>query len=112
VPCFKQQVVAEVESLFPPGSGQSVTGTSVNPFTMSLPVPTESYVVTVSEAGPGPTTEFLTDDSVVMFEGPYEATVDVSWTSLAPLTQEIVQTQAANEAQHLLSLPTSGLPTS
>ena len=77
---------------------------TVTPFTLNLGIPSRAYVVSVTVAGPGTATHQVTVNAVTMFSGRYEATLDVSWSSDAPLGGEIVQQQAANEATHLASL--------
>jgi hypothetical protein len=99
--CLKQTVTAQVQSQLPPG--QSVTATAVTPFSLQLPVTSVAYVVTVTVTGPGGSTRQVTDNSVTMMQGRYLATLDVSWSSDAPLAATIVQQQASDEAEHLES---------
>lgn len=102
--CLKQTITTEVRSQLPAGSGQAVSVVTVTPFTLNLGIPSRAYVVSVTVAGPGAATHQVTVNAVTMFSGRYEATLDVSWSSDAPLGGEIVQQQAANEATHLTSL--------
>jgi hypothetical protein len=102
--CLKQTITSEVRSQLPAGSGQSVTGVAVTPFTLTLGTPTRAYVVSVTVTGPGAATHQVTVNAVALFSGRYEATLDVSWSSDAPLGSQIVQLQAANEETHLTSL--------
>jgi len=76
----------------------------VTPFTLQLPVTNVAYVVTVTVTGPGGTTREVTDNSVTMISGRYLSTVDVSWSSDAPLAATIVQQQASDEAARLETL--------
>ena len=93
--------------------GATLGQVSADPYALHLPTSTRAaiqstaYVVTIPVAGQGGA-QTITDDSVVMFSGPYEATLDVSWSSLAPLTQQIVQLQADALAIHLAALPPAG----
>jgi hypothetical protein len=100
--CLKHTVTAQVQSQLPPG--QSVTATAVTPFSLQLPVTNVAYVVTVTVTGPGGATREVTDNSVTMMSGRYLSTVDVSWSSDAPLAATIVQEQASDEAARLESL--------
>ena len=100
--CLKQRVTAQVQSQLPPG--ESVTATAVTPFNLQLVVTNVAYVVTVTVTGPGGTTRQVTDNSVTMMSGRYMATLDVSWSSDAPLAATIVQQQASIEAARLESL--------
>ena len=102
--CLQSSVTSEVRSQLAPGSGQSVTGSTVTPFSLSLAVPSRAFLVTVTVAGPGATTRQVTDYTVAISTGRYIARVDVSWSSDAPLGNQIVQEQAANEAGHLAAL--------
>jgi hypothetical protein len=109
LPCLEQKVAAEVESQFPKGAGWAVTGDVANPFQLQLSgASAVGWVLMVSVRDGFGATSVLTDDSVEIFTGPYEATLDVSWNSQAPLTQEIVQAQATTEAEHLATLPPAG----
>jgi len=110
LPCLEQKVTAEAESQFPKAAGWAVTGEVANPFQPQLgTTSTVGWVLMVSVRDGFGSTSVLTDDSVETFTGPYEATLDVSWNSKAPLTQEIVQAQAATEAKHLAALPPGGI---
>jgi hypothetical protein len=100
--CLKQTVTAQVQSQLPPG--ESVTATAVTPFNLQLAVTNVAYVVTVTVTGPGGTTREVTDNSVTMMSRRYMATLDVSWSSDAPLAATIVQQQASIEAARLESL--------
>jgi Protein of unknown function (DUF2510) len=100
--CLKQTVTAQVQSQLPPG--QAVTATAVTPFSLQLPVTSVAYVVTVTVTGPGGVTRQVTDNSVTMMSGRYLATLDVSWSSDAPLAATIVQQQASDEAARLEAL--------
>jgi hypothetical protein len=100
--CLKQTVQSQVQSQLPPG--QSVTAAAVTPFSLQLPLTSVAYVVTVTVTGPGGATREVTDNSVTMMTGRYLATVDVSWSSDAPLAATIVQQQASDEAARLESL--------
>ena len=102
--CLKQQITSEVRSQLPKGSGQSVTTVSVTPFSLSLAIPSKAYVVSVTVSGPGAATHQVTVNAVALFSGRYLATVDVSSSSDAPLSGQIVQLQAANEATRLAAL--------
>ena len=107
--CLEQKVTAEVESQFPKGAGWAVTGDVANPFQLQLgDASATGWVLMVSVRDGFGSTSVLTDDSVEIFTGPYEATLDVSWNSKAPLTQQIVQAQATTEAAHLAALPVGG----
>jgi len=110
LPCLEQKVTAEAESQFPKAAGWAVTGEVANPFQPQLgTTSTVGWVLMVSVRDGFGSTSVLTDDSVETFTGPYEATLDVSWNSKAPLTQEIVQAQATTEAKHLAALPPGGI---
>jgi hypothetical protein len=102
--CLKQTITDEVRRQLPAGSGQTVSSVLVTPFTLILGIPSKAYVISVTVAGPGAATRQVTVNTVAMFSGHYEATLDVSWSSDAPLGGAIVQRQAANEATHLTSL--------
>lgn len=114
LPCLERTAAQEAASEFPVGSGETVGQVTANPFTLNLPASTQSsvlstcYVLTIPVLLKGKVVQTITDDSVTMFAGVYEATLDVSWSSLAPLTQQIVQLQAAALAIHLAALPPSG----
>jgi hypothetical protein len=103
-PCLEQMIVAEVRSQLPAGSGQAVTGSTVTPFSLQLPIPSRAFVISVTVAQPGGGTRVVSDNAVAMFSGRYTATVDVSWSSDAPVGGQIVQQVAANEAEHLGAL--------
>jgi len=102
--CLQSSVTAEVRSQLAPGSGQSVTGSTVSPFSLGLSVPSRAFLVSVTVTGPGAVTRQVTDYSVAISTSRYIARLDVSWSSDAPLGAQIVQEQAANEASHLAAL--------
>ena len=79
---------------------------STTPFSLQLPVQTWAFVVNVTVSTPGGT-RVVTDNTVTMFSGQYSATIDVSWSSDAPLGGQIVQQMAAYEASHLTALSAS-----
>jgi len=109
LPCLEQKDNTEVESQFPKGAGWAVTGDVANPFQLQLTnASAVGWVLMVSVRDGFGSTSVLTDDSVEIFTGPYEARLDVSWNSKAPLTQQIVQIQATSQAQHLAGLPVGG----
>jgi hypothetical protein len=97
--CLRWVVTSQVQSQLPPG--EAATSVAVTPFNLQLPVSNAAYVVTVTVSGPGGTTRQVTDHSVAMVSGRYVATVDVSWSSDAPLDATIVQQQASVEAARL-----------
>jgi len=100
--CLRWVVTSQVQSQLPPG--EAATSVTVTPFSLQLPASNVAYVVTVTVAGPGGTTRQVTDNSVAMVSGRYVATVDVSWSSDAPLDATIVQQQASVEAARLEAL--------
>ena len=102
--CLEQRIIGEVRSQLPAGAGQSVTGATMTPFSLDLSVPSRAFVVSVTVTAPGGATHQVTDNAVAISSGRYIATVDVSWSSDAPLGSQIVQEQAANEATHLSAL--------
>jgi len=109
VPCLEQKVATKVESQFPKAAGWAVTGNVANQFQLHLAgASAVGWVLMVSVRNGFGITSVLTDDSVQIFRGPYEAILDVSWNSQAPLTQEIVRAQATTEAEHLSTLPPAG----
>lgn len=109
IPCLKQTVSQEVSSQFPPGSRQRVGDITVHPLDIHLPVTSQAFVLTAavlqSNGLPGPT---ITDESVQLFTGPYTATIDVSWCSCAPLTQQVVEKVATAVALRIAALPPQG----
>jgi hypothetical protein len=100
--CLQQTIVFEVQSQLPPG--QEVSSATVTPFSLQLAVPSRAFVVNVNVSLPGGGQRVVTDNAVAMFSGRYMATVDVSWSSDAPLGSEIVQEQSRYEAAHLTAL--------
>jgi len=109
VPCLKQTVSQEISSQFPPGSGQRVGPITVTPLTITLPITNQAFVMSAqvikADGTPGST---LTVESVQLFSGPYKATVDVSWCSCAPLTQQVVEKVATAMALRITALPPQG----
>jgi hypothetical protein len=101
--CLEARVIAEVRSQLPPG--ETVAGATITPFSLELSTPSRAFVVNVAVARPGGPGRMVTDNSVVLFSGRYTATIDVAWSSDAPLESEIVQQEAAFEATHLTALP-------
>src|SRR5579871_6570238 len=102
--CLQQRVVAEVRSTLPAGSSEVVSGATTTPFAVQLPIPSQAFVVSVVVSRPGAAPRVVTVNAVAMFVGRYSATVEVSWSSDAPLGGQIVQQQAAYEAAHLTAL--------
>jgi hypothetical protein len=102
--CLKQTVTSEVRSQLVPGSGENVTTVNITPFSLNLTFSNHAFVISVTVARPGGATRQVTVNAVVIFSGRYAATIDVSWSSDAPLSGQIVQQQASNEASHLTSL--------
>jgi hypothetical protein len=100
--CLQQTIVFEVQSQLP--SGQQVTGATVTPFSLQLAIPNRAFVVNVTVSLPGGGQRVVTDNAVAMFSGRYMATVDVSWSSDAPLGSQIVQQQSQFEATRLSAL--------
>ena len=94
--------------LFFNAAGQQVTGAAVTPFSLQLPIPSRAFVVNVNVALPGGGQRVVTDNAVAMFSGRYMGTVDVSWSSDAPLGSEIVQQQSRYEATRLSALAGAG----
>jgi len=86
------------------GSGQAVASATTTPFTVQLPIPSRAFVVSVVVSRPGGAVRVVTVNTVAMFSGRYAATVEVSWSSDAPLGGQIVQQQAAYEAAHIQAL--------
>jgi len=101
--CLEARVIGEVRSQLPPG--ETVAGTTITPFNLQLSTLSRAFVVSVAVARPGGPGRLVTDNAVVLFSGRYTATIDVSWSSDAPLESEIVQQEAAFEATHLTALP-------
>jgi hypothetical protein len=104
--CLQQTIVFEVQSQLPPG--QQVVGATVTPFSLHMTMPTRAFVVDVTVSLPGGGRRVVTDNAVAMFSGRYMATVDVSWSSDAPLGSEIVQQQSQFEATRLTALTAAG----
>jgi hypothetical protein len=100
--CLQQRIEAEVRSQLPPG--QVLASAATTPFSVQLPVPSRAFVVSVLVSAPGGGRRVVTVNTVAMFSGTYLATVEVSWSSDAPLGGQIVQQQAAYEAAHLAAL--------
>ncbi|GAC1518072.1 MAG: hypothetical protein NVS1B12_08890 [Acidimicrobiales bacterium] len=109
IPCLKQTVSQEISSQFPPGSGERVGPITVSPLSITLPVPSQAFILTagVIEAD-GRAGNTITNESVQLFSGPYKATVDVSWCSCAPLTQQVVEKVATAMALRITALPPQG----
>jgi hypothetical protein len=110
LPCLEQGAATEAQTLFAPGSHQAVGTISAAAFDLTLPATTQAgitsqaFVLTIPILAGRGVSQTITDDAVELFDGPYEATLDVSWSSLAPLPQQIVQLQAASVAAHLVAL--------
>ena len=100
--CLQQTIVFEVQSQLPPG--QQVVAATVTPFSLRMTTPSRAFVVNVTVSLPGGGRRVVTDNAVAMFSGRYMATVDVSWSSDAPLGAAIVQQQAQFEATRLAAL--------
>jgi hypothetical protein len=102
--CLEQMVVADVRSQLPAGSGQALTAATITPFSLQLPVPSRAFVVSVTVSLPGGGRRVVYDNAVAMSSGRYLATVEVSWSSDAPVGGQIVQQLAAYEASHVTAL--------
>lgn len=109
VPCLKQTVSQEISSQFAPGSGERVGPITVSPLTIALPVPSQAFILSAGILEPdGKAGNTITNESVQLFSGPYKATVDVSWCSCAPLTQQVVEKVATAMALRIAALPPQG----
>jgi hypothetical protein len=110
LPCLRQIVTAEAKSLFPPGSVQSVGGVTAQPLKLAVTsegtTVTPAYQLTISLIHSGGAN--IIDNSVRMFSGPYEAALDVSWCTCAPLDPQVVQQDATRVAELLGALPPGG----
>ncbi|HEY2427913.1 MAG TPA: hypothetical protein VGI06_03205 [Acidimicrobiales bacterium] len=111
LPCLRQIVAGEARSLFPPGSVQSVGGVSAQPLALAVTsegaTVTPAFQLTISLINSGGAN--IIDDSVRMFSGPYEAALDVSWCTCAPLDPQVVQQDATRVAALLGGLPPGGV---
>lgn len=109
IPCLKQTVSQEISSQFLPGSNERVGAITLTPLDVHLPIPSQAFILSaavVQASGtPGAT---ITDESVQLFSGPYTATIDVSWCSCAPLTQQVVEKVATAVALRIQALPPQG----
>lgn len=109
IPCLKQTVATEVSSQFPPNSGERVGDITVRPLDIHLPIDSQAFILTASvieaNGAPGAT---ITNEAVQLFSGPYSATIDVSWCSCAPLTQQVVEKVATAVSLRIAALPPLG----
>ncbi|GAC1598835.1 MAG: hypothetical protein NVS3B21_24730 [Acidimicrobiales bacterium] len=109
IPCLKQTVATEVSSQFPPNSGERVGDITVRPLDIHLPIDSQAFILTASviesNGAAGPT---ITNEAVQLFSGPYSATIDVSWCSCAPLTQQVVEKVATAVSLRIAALPPQG----
>ena len=110
LPCLRNIVSQEATSLFPPGSVQSVGGVSAQPLSLAVTsegaTVTPSYQLTITVLHSNGSN--IIDNSVRMFSGPYEAALDVSWCTCAPLDPQVVQQDATRMAELLGALPPGG----
>lgn len=113
LPCLQQEAATKAASLVGPGS--KVGTISVQPLTLTLPATTQASmssraeILSIPVTASNSTSQVITDEHVQLFYGPYEATLDVTWSSVAPLTSEIVQLQADALATRVAGLPPEGV---
>jgi uncharacterized protein DUF2510 len=113
LPCLRQEAAGKASSLVGPGS--RVGAINVQPLALTLPATTQASmssraeILTIPVTASNSTSQVITDEHVQLFYGPYEATLDVTWSSLAPLTSEIVQLQADALATRVSGLPADGV---
>lgn len=109
VPCLKATLTGQLEGDLS-GTGIQLAQVSADPLTLDVPGTSQGYAVTVGLIDPGAGLgEVITDDHVDLFNGRYEASLDIVSCSCRPFSQpDIVQQQAARLAQRLAGLPPDG----
>lgn len=109
VTCAKAEAVAGVTGQLASDPGVQLGGVTADPLNLSLSTPNVGFVLDISLVDPtlGVGT-YVADDHIELFQGPYQAIVDIFSLSTNPIADTLVQTEASAAAQRLAALPPGG----
>jgi uncharacterized protein DUF2510 len=109
VDCAKAEVTDEVQTELAGDSSIELGDVTADPLNLSLPTPNVGFILDVSVVDPTlDVGTYVADDHIELFDGVYEAVVDIITLSTNPIADSLVQTEASAAANRLSALPPDG----